>query len=137
MKRVLLFLIIVIPMFASSQDTLKIPSKVGKKIVKELVYCDSVKAVLGIAKQEIATWKMKSAYQDTLLVNSYTTQKALTDQLSVQTQRAGTFQELYNDSKSQYNTLSKEYKTYKRKAKFTKFLSAIAIGVLTYLAIIK
>ena len=65
----LILLILVIPIVAKTQDTIKIPTPVAKQMAKDFISCDSTKAILQITKEELLLTQQKVVLKDTIILN--------------------------------------------------------------------
>lgn len=138
MKHLLVLLIVTLSFNnLHAQDTLVLPAAVAKQIVKDLVICDSTKAVLEVTKEELSLTQQKVVLKDSLLSNAGMRIENLQGQLVNQTTISNNYSKLYDDAKEQYKNLAKEYKKYKVKQNVIKGAGAIVIGLLVYLHFIK
>lgn len=125
-----LFILLFLPLFGKSQDTIHIPYHVAKQIAKELVSYDSTKAVLELTKEQLTLTEQKVVLKDSIISNHV--QKGImyekrikNEQLKFKTQ--GKFVDI----------LKNENKKLKVKLVFTKVTLSAIIGGLTYLYITK
>ena len=125
-----LFILLFLPLFGKSQDTIHIPYHVAKQIAKELVSYDSTKAVLELTKEQLTLTEQKVVLKDSIISNHV--QKGImyekrikNEQLKFKTQ--GKFVDI----------LKNENKKLKVKLVFTKVTLSAVIGGLTYLYITK
>lgn len=133
MRYLIILIALTIATTAQGQDTVKIPTPVAKRIVKELVSCDSAKAVLDLTKEELALTNTKVVLKDSLLSNAGLRITNLDGQLNNQKQISNSYNKLFEDTKQQYSNLSKEFSKYKVKSRFKTILSGAIIGSLAYL----
>ena len=59
-----LFILLFLPLFGKSQDTVKIPTPIAKQIARELVGCDSTKAILELTKEQLTLTENKVYLKD-------------------------------------------------------------------------
>lgn len=137
MKYIFTILLLAVTSLTHGQDTIKIPVRVAKQIVKDLVSCDSTKAVLDLTKEELVLTRTKVELQDSLLANAGNRIINLQHQLTNQEQISNNYNQLFEDTKQQYNNLSKEFKRYKVRSRFIKVVGGVGLGALLYLSIIK
>lgn len=69
MRKLLFLIAFIIPIVAKTQDTIKIPVPVAKQMVKELVNCDSSKAMLEITKYQLLLTEQKIELKDNIISN--------------------------------------------------------------------
>ena len=108
------------------QDTIKIPYSVAKSIAKDLVICDSTKAILEVTKEQLTLVEQKSIWQDSVIANH---------------ERKGImYEDRIKNEQLKFNTqglfvkhLQKQNKKLKVKLVFTKITLSAVIGGLTYL----
>ena len=65
----LLIILLFISTLTKAQDTIKIPTPVAKQIAKELVGCDSVKAVHDLIKDQLKLTEYKVTLKDSIISN--------------------------------------------------------------------
>lgn len=122
------------PVFAFSQtapqDTVKIPTPVAKQIVKDLIGGDSARAELKLANEQILLLNQKITLKDSII--------------SGHIQKSVMYEDRIKNEQLKFETqglwvkdLQKENKKLKAKLTFTKILSGILVGGLTYLYIMK
>jgi hypothetical protein len=63
----LLIILLFISTLTKAQDTIKIPTPVAKQIAKELVGCDSVKAVHELTKEQLKLTEQKVVLKDSII----------------------------------------------------------------------
>ena len=134
MKYILITLISLLPVLAKSQsntdycDTIKLPFPVAKTITKELVSCDSLKAVHELTKEELTLTQSKVVLKDSI-ISSFKEKCATYDTMLVNEKQKFAVQgEWVKD-------LRKENKTLKVKLVYTKISMGAVIAFLGYLLI--
>lgn len=137
MKYLFTILLLAVTSLTHGQDTIKIPVGVAKQIVKDLVTCDSNKAILDVTKEELVLTRTKVELKDSLLANAGSRIFNLQHQLTNQEAISNNYNKLFEDTKQQYKNLAKEYKQYKVKSRFVKVVGTIGFGALLYLYITK
>lgn len=130
MKQLLIILAFILPVIVKSQDTIKIPTPIAKTIAKELVGCDSVKAIHELTKEQLTLTKNKVVLKDSIILN-YVKKEDIYKQVI-------TNQEQKFDLQGQWvNELRKQNKTLKAKLTFTRIISILFTGFITYIYIKK
>ena len=130
MKQLLIILAFILPSIVKSQDTIKIPTPIAKTIAKELVGCDSIKAVHELTKEQLTLTKNKVVLKDSIISN-YVRKEDIYKQVI-------TNQEQKFDLQGQWvNELRKQNKTLKVKLTFTRIISILFTGFITYIYIKK
>jgi hypothetical protein len=137
-----LFILLFLPLFGKSQqighydslgnvtyyteDTIKLPYSVAKQIAKELVSCDSAKAILELTKEQLTLTENKVYLKD------------LTIDMHVK--KGDMYEERIKNEQLKFDTqgkfvdqLRKQNKKLKVKLLFTKITYSAVIGGLTYL----
>ena len=121
-----LFILLFLPLFGKSQDTVKIPTPIAKTIAKELVECDSTKAILEVTKEQLKLTENKVYLKDETL-RLYANKDIMYEVRIMNEQKKFTTQGEY------VNVLRKQNKKLKVKLAFTKITLGGVIGGLTYL----
>ena len=121
-----LFILLFLPLFGKSQDTVKIPTPIAKTIAKELVECDSTKAILEVTKEQLKLTENKVYLKDETL-RLYANKDIMYEVRIMNEQKKFTTQGEY------VNVLRKQNKKLKVKLAFTKITLSGVIGGLTYL----
>lgn len=137
MKYLFTILLLAVTSLTHGQDTIKIPVRVAKQIVKDLVTCDSNKAILDVTKEELVLTRTKVELKDSLLANAGSRIFNLQYQLTNQEAISNNYNKLFENTKQQYRDLAKDYKRYKAKSRFVKVVGTIGFGALLYLYITK
>jgi CRISPR/Cas system CMR subunit Cmr4 (Cas7 group RAMP superfamily) len=130
MKQLLIILAFILPVIVKSQDTIKIPTPIAKTIAKELVGCDSIKAVHELTKEQLILTKNKVVLKDSIISN-YVKKEDIYKQVIAN-------QEQKFELQGQWvNELRKQNKTLKAKLTFTRIISILFTGFITYIYIKK
>jgi hypothetical protein len=130
----LLFIILLLPVFAfaqtAPQDTVKIPAPVAKQIVKDLIGGDSAKAELKLATEQIVLLNQQLILKDSII--------------SGHAQKGIMYEDRIKNEQLKFETqglwvgdLQKQNKKLKTKLTFTKIIGGIIVGSLGYLYITK
>lgn len=121
-----LFILLFLPLFGKSQDTIHIPTPVAKQIAKELVGCDSTKAILELTKEQLVLTEQKVTLKDSII--------------SGHVQKGVMYEERIKNEQLKFDTqgkwvdqLRKQNKKLKVKLLFTKITLSAVVGGLTYL----
>jgi hypothetical protein len=135
----LLFILLLCPIFTFSQkkdttktqpDTIKVPTHAAKSIVKELISCDSLKAIHKVTVEELDLTKQKVNIQGEIV-------KSLETKGTMYEQRIANEQEKFKVQGQWLEDIRKENKRLKVKIRFMQIAGAAIGGVLTYLYITK
>lgn len=130
----LLIILLFISTLTKAQDTIKIPTPVAKQIAKELVGCDSVKAVHDLIKDQLKLTEYKVTLKDSIISN-YVQQDTMYEQ------RIKNEQLKFDIQGKFVKDLQKQNKWLKVKNIFTNTIFGITIGCLiggiTYLLVAK
>jgi hypothetical protein len=126
----LLFILLLSPLFTLSQDTVKIPTPAARSIVKELISCDSLKAIHKLTVDELGLTKQKVAVQDKI-IGSHEEKGIMYEQ------RIKNEQEKFAVMGSWVEDLKKQNKKLRVKLGFIQVAGAAIGGFLTYLYITK
>jgi hypothetical protein len=130
MKQLFTILFLTLATIAKSQDTVKIPTPIAKTIARELVECDSTKAILEVTKEQLKLTENKVYLKDETL-RLYANKDIMYEERIMNEQKKFTTQGEY------VNVLRKQNKKLKVKLAFTKITLGGIIGGLTYLYITK
>lgn len=130
MKQLLTILFLTLAVVAKSQDTIKIPTPAAKQIVKDLVSCDSLKAVHTLTVQQLTITEQKILAQDTVISTYKNKVKDYIAQIDAEQQKTTIWQD-------QHKAMTKKYKKLKATLTFTRITLSAAIGFLGYLYITK
>lgn len=140
MKYILIILVSLLSVLAKSQsiatydkngniyytDTVKIPTPIAKQIAKDLVSCDSTKAILELTKEQLTLTENKVTLKDSII--------------SGHVQKGIMYEERIKNEQLKFDTqglfvkqLQKQNKKLKVKLVFTKITLGGIVGGLTYL----
>ena len=125
-----LFILLFLPLFGKAQDTVKIPTPIAKQIAKELVGCDSLKAIHELTKEQLTLTEQKVVLKDSIISNYV--QKGIMYEERIKNEQ------LKFDTQGKFvDILRSQNKKLKVKLVFTKITLSSVIGGLTYLYITK
>jgi hypothetical protein len=130
MKQLLIILAFILPLIVKSQDTIKIPTPVAKTIAKELVGCDSAKAILALTKEQLALTENKVVLKDSIIANHIKKENVYKQVITNQEQK-------FELQGQWVNELRKQNKVLKTKLTFTRVISILFTGFITYIYIRK
>jgi hypothetical protein len=126
MKQLFTILFLTLATIAKSQDTVKIPTPIAKQIARELVGCDSTKAVLELTKEQLTLTESKVVLKDSIISNHI--QKGIMYEERIKNEQ------LKFDTQGKFvDILRNQNKKLKVKLLFTKITYSAVIGGLTYL----
>lgn len=124
MKRFLIILLILGATTGYAQDTIHIPTKVAKQIVKELVSCDSLTAVHTLTTRQLMLTEQKVSAQDSIITVYKQKATDYVKQINAEQQKTTIWQD-------QYKILTKKY----RKLKVNCIaVSVVLTGITGYVA---
>jgi hypothetical protein len=124
----ILTLLLCLPLLVKSQDTIKIPTPIAKQIARDLVSCDSIKALHILTIEELILTQNKLILKDNIISN-YVDKGIMYEERIQNEQSKFKVQELWVDD------LRKENKKLKVKVLYTKISMGAIIGFLGYLLI--
>ena len=124
----ILTLLLCLPLLVKSQDTIKIPTPIAKQIARDLVSCDSIKALHTLTIEELILTQDKLILKDNIISN-YVNKGIMYEERIQNEQSKFKVQELWVDD------LRKENKKLKVKVLYTKISMGAIIGFLGYLLI--
>jgi hypothetical protein len=130
-----LTLLFLLPLLSLAQtkpqpDTIKIPTHAARQIAKDLVSCDSLKAVHTLAVQQLILTERKVDVQSNII-------KSHEDKGIMYEQRIEAEQGKYKVMNDWVNDLRKQNKKLRVKITFMQIAGAAIGGILTYLYITK
>ena len=128
MKHLLTILFLTLATIAKSQDTIKIPVPAARQIAKDLVICDSLKAVHELTVKQLILTEDKVVLKDSI-ISSYKMKCSMYDTMLSNEQQKFAVQGRW------VNDLRKEVKKLKVKVLYTKISMGAIIGFLGYLLI--
>jgi hypothetical protein len=124
----ILTLLLCLPLLVKSQDTIKIPTPIAKQIAKDLVSCDSIKAIYTLTIEELILTQGKLILKDNIISN-YVDKGIMYEERIQNEQSKFKVQGMWVDD------LRKENKKLKVKVLYTKISMGAIIGFLGYLLI--
>jgi hypothetical protein len=124
----ILTLLLCLPLFVKSQDTIKIPTLIAKQIARDLVSCDSIKALHTLTIEELILTQDKLILKDNIISN-YVDKGVMYEERIQNEQSKFKVQGMWVDD------LRKENKKLKVKVLYTKISMGAIIGFLGYLLI--
>jgi hypothetical protein len=130
MKQLLIILAFILPLVAKSQDTIKIPVPAARQIAKDLATCDSIKAVHELTKEQLILTKDKVVLKDSI-ISSYKVKCIMYDTMLINEKEKFSVQGRWIED------LRKENKKLKVKLTFTRIISILFTGFITYIYIRK
>lgn len=130
MKNLLISIALLFPIFVKSQDTIKIPTHMAKTIAKELISCDSLKAIHQLTEEQLVLTETKVSIKDQI-IQSHVQKEVLYEE------RIKNEQQKFDVQKQWIEDLRKENKKLKAKLLFTKITMGTIIAGVTYLFITK
>ena len=122
----ILALLFCLPLLVKSQDTIKIPTPIAKQIARDLVSCDSIKALHTLTIEELILTQDKLILKDNIISN-YVDKGIMYEERIQNEQSKFKVQELWVDD------LRKENKKLKVKVLYTKISMGAIIGFFGYL----
>jgi hypothetical protein len=124
----ILTLLFCLPLLVKSQDTIKIPTPIAKQIARDLVSCDSIKALHALTIEELILTQDKLILKDNIISN-------YVDKGVMYEERIQNEQSKFKVQESWIDDLRKENKKLKVKVLYTKISMGAIIGFLGYLLI--
>jgi uncharacterized protein with ATP-grasp and redox domains len=122
----ILTLLLCLPLLVKSQDTIKIPTPIAKQIAKDLVSCDSIKALHTLTTEELLLTQDKLILKDNIISN-YVDKGIMYEERIQNEQSKFKVQELWVED------LRKMNKQLKAKLLYTKISMGVGIAFLGYL----
>lgn len=130
MKQLLIILAFILPAVVKSQDTIKIPTPVAKTIARELISCDSTKAILTLTKEQLSLTENKVVLKDSIIANHVKKEDVYKQVITNQEDKFKLQGEWVSELKSQNRKL-------KAKLTFMQTATTIFVAVLTYIYVRK
>jgi hypothetical protein len=130
MKQLILILLLGFATSSQAQDTIKLPTRVAKQIVKELVSCDSLKAVHELTIQQLMLTENKVSAQDSMITVYKQKSTDYAKEISAEERKTELWQ-------GQFKIVAKKCKKLKTNLTFTRITLTGIIGFLSYLYITK
>ena len=128
MKYILIILISLLPIAVKSQDTsIKMSTSTARRVAKDLVICDSVKAMLELTKEQLSLTEQKVVLKDSIIDQHI--HKGL-----VYEERIKNEQDKFKIQGMWVEDLRKQNKKLKVNLTFTKIVLSVALGGLIILA---
>ena len=129
MKYLLIILISLLPLAVKSQDTtIKMSASTARKVAKDLVICDSTKAILEITKEQLSLTEQKVVLKDSIISNHVN--KGIMYETRIQNE-----QDKFKIQGSWVEDLRKQNKKLKANLLFTKITMGVGIAFLGFLLI--
>ena len=122
----ILTLLLCLPLFVKSQDTIKIPVPAARQIVKDLTVCDSVKAVHELTKEQLTLTESKVVLKDSIII-SFREKCLMYDTMIANEKKKFEVQGMWVED------LRKMNKQLKSKLLYTKISMGVGIAFLGYL----
>ena len=128
----IIFILLLLPLSALSQDTIHIPGPAAKAIVQQLVSCDSVKAIHELTKEQLTITEKKVDIQDNI-ISSYQ------EKTNFYKQMINNEQEKFQIQNKCTEELRKELRKLKISTKIYKtgFWAGLFVGTIGYIYIAK
>jgi hypothetical protein len=128
MKYLLIILISLLPIAVKSQDTsIKMSTSTARRVAKDLVICDSVKAMLELTKEQLSLTEQKVVLKDSIISNHVN--KGIMYETRIQNE-----QDKFKIQGMWVEDLRKQNKKLKTNLTFTKIVLSVALGVLIILS---
>lgn len=128
MKQLLIILAFILPVIVKSQDTIHIPTHVAKIIARDLVSCDSSKAILTLTKEQLILTENKVVLKDSIIINYIKKENVYKQVITNQEQK-------FELQGQWINELRKQNKVLKTKLTFTRVVSVLFVALITYINI--
>jgi hypothetical protein len=128
MKYLLIILISLLPIAVKSQDTsIKMSTSTARRVAKDLVICDSTKAMLEVTKEQLSLTEQKVVLKDSIISNHVN--KGLLYEARIQNE-----QDKFKIQGMWVEDLRKQNKKLKANLTFTKIVLSVALGGLILLS---
>ena len=128
MKYLLIILISLLPIAVKSQDTsIKMSTSTARRVAKDLVICDSTKAMLELTKEQLSLTEQKVVLKDSIISNHVN--KGLLYEARIQNE-----QDKFKIQGMWVEDLRKQNKKLKANLMFTKIVLSVALGGLILLS---
>jgi hypothetical protein len=128
MKYLLIILISLLPIAVKSQDTsIKMSTSTARRVAKDLVICDSTKAMLELTKEQLSLTEQKVVLKDSIISNHVN--KGLLYEARIQNE-----QDKFKIQGMWVEDLRKQNKKLKANLTFTKIVLSVALGGLILLS---
>ena len=113
-----------------TDDTIKLPYSVARKVAKELVGCDSAKAILELTKEQLSLTETKVVIKDSIITNHIKKEDIYKQVITNQDQKF----ELQGQWVSELRSQNKKLKA---KLTFMQAATTVFVAVLTYIYVRK
>jgi CRISPR/Cas system CMR subunit Cmr4 (Cas7 group RAMP superfamily) len=130
MKQLLIILAFILPAVVKSQDTIKIPTPVAKTIARELISCDSAKAILTLTKEQLSLTENKVILKDSIIANHIKKEDVYKQVITNQDQKFELQGQWVSELRSQNRKL-------KAKLTFMQIATTIFVGIISYIYVAK
>jgi hypothetical protein len=128
MKYLLIILILLLPAVVKSQDTsIKMSTSTARRVAKDLVICDSTKAILELTKEQLSLTEQKVVLKDSIISNHVN--KGIMYEMRIQNE-----QDKFKIQGLWVEDLHKQNKKLKTNLTFTKIVLSAALGTLIILS---
>lgn len=128
MKYLLIILISLLPIAVKSQDTsIKMSTSTARRVAKDLVICDSTKAILELTKEQLSLTEQKVVLKDSIISNHVN--KGIMYETRIQNE-----QDKFKIQGMWVEDLRKQNKKLKANLMFTKIVLSVALGGLILLS---
>ena len=112
------------------EDTIKLPYSVAKTVAKELISCDSAKAILELTKEQLILTENKVILKDSIIVNHIKKEDIFKQVITNQDQKF----ELQGQWVSELRSQNKKLKA---KLTFMQIATTIFVGIISYIYVAK
>lgn len=113
-----------------AEDTIKLPFSVAKKVARELVSCDSAKAILELTKEQLVFTENKVILKDSIIANHIKKEDVYKQVITNQDQKFELQGQWVSELRSQNRKL-------KAKLTFMQIATTAFVAVLTYIYVRK
>jgi len=112
------------------EDTIKLPYSVAKKVAKELISCDSSKAMLQLTKEQLTFTENKVILKDSIIANHVKKEDVYKQVITNQDQKFELQGQWVSELRSQNRKL-------KAKLTIIQIATTIFVGILSYIYVAK
>lgn len=113
-----------------AEDTIKLPFSVAKKVARELVSCDSAKAILELTKEQLTFTENKVILKDSIIANHIKKEDVYKQVITNQDQKFQLQGQWVSELRSQNRKL-------KAKLTFMQIATTAFVAILTYIYVRK
>jgi hypothetical protein len=117
-------------LYYPTEDTIKIPFTVAKKVARELVSCDSAKAILELTKEQLSLTENKVVLKDSIIANHVKKEDVYKQVITNQEDKFKLQGEWVSELRNQNRKL-------KAKLTFMQVATTVFVAVLTYIYVAK